>query len=98
MVNKKIIFWAIGSIALGGLSYFVYRKIADRNKDFVKDGTFTIVIDNSIEADSTQNTMAASVPEYEEPEIDDSSIDYSDLTPYVDPNSDYTEENPVYTV
>ena len=68
--NKKIIYWSLGSIAFLGLGYFVYRKIADRNKDFIKDGNFTIVIDKTIVADPNQpdiDSEGDSVPDYEDP-------------------------------
>ena len=48
MKNKKILYWSLGSVAFLVLGYFVYRKIADRNKTFIKDGNFTIVIDDTI--------------------------------------------------
>jgi len=54
MKNKKILYWSLGSVAFLVLGYFVYRKIADRNKTFIKDGNFTIVIDDTIVADPNQ--------------------------------------------
>lgn len=41
----KTIYWSLGSIAFIGIGYFVYRKIANRNKEIIQDGTFTIIID-----------------------------------------------------
>ena len=54
MKNKKILYWSLGSVAFLGLGYFVYRKIADRNKKFIKDGNFTIIVDETIVADPNQ--------------------------------------------
>jgi len=70
MNTKKILYWSLGSVAFLGLGYLVYRKIADRNKDFIKDGNFTIVIDNTIVADPNQpdiDSEGDSVPDYEDP-------------------------------
>ena len=54
MKNKKILYWSLGSVAFLGLGYLVYRKIKDRNKTFIKDGNFTIVVDDTIVADPNQ--------------------------------------------
>lgn len=99
MNTKKILYWSLGSVAFLGLGYLVYRKIADRNKDFIKDGNFTIVIDNTIVADPNQpdiDSEGDSVPDYEDPIVnkliesggmyDDS--DYYDDFDYYD-DSDY---------
>jgi hypothetical protein len=53
-MNKKILYWSLGSVAFLGLGYLVYRKIKDRNKTFIKDGNFTIVVDDTIVADPNQ--------------------------------------------
>jgi len=47
MKMKKGIIIAISAIAAAGLGYFIYRKIADRNKEIIQDGTFTIKIDDT---------------------------------------------------
>lgn len=53
-MNKKILYWSLGSVAFLGLGYLVYRKIADQNKEFIKDGNFTIIVDETIVADPNQ--------------------------------------------
>ena len=53
-MNKKILYWSLGSVAFLGLGYLVYRKIKDRNKTFIKDGNFTIVVEDTIVADPNQ--------------------------------------------
>lgn len=67
MKVKKILLWSLASVAFLGAGYFVYRKIADRNKDFIKDGNFTVVVDKSIETEVTkESSNENSVADYEE--------------------------------
>lgn len=44
---KKILLISFGAVATIGLGYFAYRKIADRNKEIIKDGDTVIVIDKT---------------------------------------------------
>jgi hypothetical protein len=57
VVIKKGILIAISVIAAAGVGYFIYQKIADRNKEIIKEGTFTIRIDE---------TASTGVPNQEE--------------------------------
>jgi len=100
MNTKKILYWSLGSVAFLGLGYLVYRKIADRNKDFIKDGNFTIVIDKTIVADPNQPDIDSddSVPDYEDPIvnklIESGGIDDSDY--YDDYDFDYYDDSDYY--
>ena len=47
VVIRKGILIAISVIAASGVGYFIYQKIADRNKEIIKEGTFTIKIDET---------------------------------------------------
>jgi hypothetical protein len=106
MNTKKIIYWSLGSVAFLGLGYLVYRKIADRNKDFIKDGNFTIVIDKTIVADPNQpdiDSEGDSVPDYEDPIvnklIESGGIDfpmYDDSNYYDDFDFDYYDDSDYY--
>jgi hypothetical protein len=44
---KKVILISLGAIATIGLGYFAYRKIADRNKEIIKDGDTVIIVDKT---------------------------------------------------
>ena len=44
---KKGIIITISVIATAALGYFIFRKFADRNKEIIEDGTFTIKIDDT---------------------------------------------------
>jgi len=44
MKIKKGIFIALSVIATAGVSYFIYTKIRDRNKEIIHDGGFTIKV------------------------------------------------------
>jgi hypothetical protein len=46
---KKGIYITLGIIATAGLSYFIYTKIRDRNKEIIQEGGFTI----KVSADAT---------------------------------------------
>jgi hypothetical protein len=47
IIIKKGILIAISAIAAAGVGYFIYQKIADRNKEIIKEGSFTIKVDES---------------------------------------------------
>ena len=79
MKNKKILYWSLGSVAFLGLGYFVYRKIKDRNKTFIKDGNFTIVVDDTIVADPNQaDTVSESDLDTSNEDVSQTDLGYLD--------------------
>jgi hypothetical protein len=75
---KKGLIITISVIATAGLGYFVYRKISDMNKEIIKDGTFTIKVDEvastglPTEEDFAQNVTTTNF---------DDSYGYGDVVP-----------------
>lgn len=66
---KKGVLITISAIAVAGLGYFIYQKIADRNKEIIKDGTFTIKVDE------TASTGVPAVEDFDEDVSLDSNYD-----------------------
>lgn len=82
VVIKKGILIAISVIAASGLGYFIYQKIADRNKEIIKEGTFTIKIDE---------TASTGVPT-EQDFVENSDYEPNDTGYSYDYGYDYGEE------
>ena len=76
VVIKKGILIAISVIAASGLGYFIYQKIADRNKEIIKEGTFTIKIDET--ASTGLPTQEDFVDEYDDTNDTSYSYDYGE--------------------
>jgi len=68
MKIKKGIFIALSVIATAGVSYFIYTKIKDRNKEIIRDGGFTIKVSD----DATTTT------DFDDIDIDDDIDDNDD--------------------
>lgn len=71
IIIKKGILITISAIAAAGLGYFIYQKIADRNKEIIKDGTFTIKIDE------TASTGVPTEQDFYSQEEEDAALDDS---------------------
>jgi hypothetical protein len=93
IIIKKGILIAISAIAAAGVGYFIYQKIADRNKEIIKEGSFTIKVD-----DSASTGVPSEQDFYSEEEevkaLDDSY--YTELDDYNYYDSDI-EEAPSWT-
>ena len=76
---KKGVIITISAIAAAGLGYFIYRKIADRNKEIIQDGTFTIKIDDS---------ASTGIPSEQYFSEEDSYDSYDEILSYYDDEYD----------
>ena len=87
VIIKKGILITLGILAVGGVGYFVYRTIDDRNKRIIKEGTFTIKVDETAPSTEIDNT--------DEPDLIESST-YGEYYGY-DTGYDYGGYDPMWT-
>lgn len=85
---KKGVYITLGVIATAGLSYFLYVKIRDWNKEIIKDGSFTI----KVSADATTNNPPVDDEEdYSYLEDNDYSEEPAWSSDFIDDSTDYAD-------
>jgi len=89
IIIKKGILITISVIAAAGLGYFIYQKIADRNKEIIKEGSFTIKVDESASTGvPTEQDFSTQEQQQEDNALDDS---------YYQPIEDRVDEAPSWS-
>lgn len=84
---KKKIYISLAVLGSLGLSYFLFRKIRDLNKQIIKEGSFTIKVAN----DATTTTDNTDTDSYDSDLLDEQIID--GISEYLDSE----EEAPIWS-